>query len=71
MRMTMLNKVRWKRWRKALRGVDRVGGTVKWWWGLIAATMPAGDRIALPTMDGTALCEEGWVAWSQDALRGT
>ena len=61
MRRTMLNNARWKRWRKALRGVDRVGETVKCWWGLTEATTAAGDRIALPTMDGTTLCEEGWV----------
>ena len=71
MRAMMLNKVRWRKWRRALRTEDRTGGAEGWWWRLLESSIPEEERAAVQTANGKILSAEDWGAWWDGELRGT
>lgn len=71
MRSTMLNKARWRRWRRALRAEERVGGARGWWWRILRASMPTKEWETLQASGGRMGSEEGWEAWWEGTWRGT
>ena len=70
MRATMLNKARWRRWRRALRTEERVGGAEGWWWRILQASMPKDELTALQVAEGKMVGEEEWRAWWEGTLWG-
>ena len=71
MRAVMLDKGRWRRWRRALRNEERSEGSEQWWWKLLTAIIPEEEREAVQTLSGNALTAEEWKAWWDNELRGT
>ena len=67
MRAVMLDKGRWRRWRRALRNEERSEGAEQWWWKLLTAIIPEEEREAVQTLSGNALTAEEW--WDNE-LRG-
>ena len=70
MRATMLNKGRWRRWRRALRTEERTGGAEGWRWRLLESSIPEEERAAVRTTNGNTLNAEEWGAWWGGELRG-
>ena len=71
MRSVMLNKRRWKKWRRALRETDRKGG-----FGGVVEEGTGGNRaaripVALSVMPQLILSRESWEEWCERELRGS
>jgi len=71
MRTVMLDKGRWRRWRRALRNEERSEGAEQWWWKLLAAIIPEEEREGIQTVSGNALTAGEWKAWWVQELQGT
>lgn len=70
MRSTVLNKARWRRWRRAPWTEERVGGAKGWWWRMLRASMPTKEWETLQASGGRTGSEEGWEAWWEETWRG-
>ena len=71
MRAVMLDKGRWRRWRRALCNEERSEGAERWWWKLLAAIISEEEREAMQTVSGNVLTAEEWKAWWDKELQGT